>query len=128
LLIAAIFGSAQAFAQAPQPEAANVPSVAASSPAGASGTAQAEYKESEAANPQTMPTSKAVVSGATLQQSSQDGYAEAVRNVAGVSPANSKGSANDSINIRGIKLNLFSNYRLDGGLPITGVITVPVED
>src|SRR5258707_338956 len=48
--------------------------------------------------------------------------------VAGVAPANSKGSPNDSIYIRGIKLNLFSNYRLNGGLPIAGVITTPNED
>ena len=71
---------------------------------------------------------KAVVSGKALEEASQEGYAEAVRNVAGVAPANSKGSPNDSIYIRGIKLNLFSNYRLNGGLPIAGVITVPNED
>src|SRR5437016_14485990 len=71
---------------------------------------------------------KAVVSGKALEEASQEGYAEAVKNVAGVAPANSKGSPNDSIYIRGIKLNLFSNYRLNGGVPVAGVITMPNED
>jgi iron complex outermembrane receptor protein len=87
-----------------------------------------EYNKAELGNKQTLPMTKAVVSGKALEESSQDGYAEAVRNVAGVAPANSKGSPNDSIYIRGIKLNLFSNYRLNGGLPIAGVITLPNED
>jgi iron complex outermembrane receptor protein len=75
-----------------------------------------------------LPTTKQVVSRDVLDQNQQEGYAEAVKHVAGVAPANSKGSANDSIYIRGIKLNLFSNYRLNGGLPIAGVITMPNED
>jgi iron complex outermembrane receptor protein len=75
-----------------------------------------------------LPTTKQVVSRDVLEQNRQEGYAEAVKHVAGVAPANSKGSANDSIYIRGIKLNLFSNYRLNGGLPIAGVITMPNED
>ncbi len=75
-----------------------------------------------------LPMTKAVVSGRTLEESAQEGYSEAIKNVAGVAPANSKGSANDSVYIRGIKLNLFSNYRLNGGLPTAGVITVPTEN
>src|SRR5713226_9443204 len=62
------------------------------------------------------------------EQSAQEGYSEAVKDVAGVAPGNSKGTANDSIYIRGIKLNLFSNYRLNGGLPTAGVLTSPTED
>src|SRR5262249_39090303 len=58
----------------------------------------------------------------------QEGYSEAIKNVAGVQATNSAGSSNDSFAIRGIKLNLFSNYRLDGGLPVTGVITNPIEN
>ena len=87
-----------------------------------------EYNKEELANEQTLPMTKAVVSGKELEETVQEGYAEAVRNVAGVAPANSKGSPNDSIYIRGIKLNLFSNYRLNGGVPIAGVITSPNED
>src|SRR3989442_10737684 len=77
---------------------------------------------------QSLPTTKEVVSGKALTENEQEGYAEAVKNVAGVAPANSKGSPNDSIYIRGIKLNLFSNYRLNGGVPVAGVITMPNED
>lgn len=89
---------------------------------------QVEYNKQELGNASSLPMTKAVVSGAALEQSAQDGYSEAVKGVAGVSPANSKGSANDSINIRGIKLNLFSNYRINGGLPTAGVISTPTEN
>lgn len=89
---------------------------------------QTEYDKQELGNKQTLPMTKAVTSGATLEQASQEGYSEAIKGVAGVTPANSKGSANDSVTIRGIKLNLFSNYRINGGLPIAGVITVPNEN
>src|SRR5207253_10576100 len=58
----------------------------------------------------------------------QEGYSDAVKNVAGISPTNSAGTSNDAYLIRGIKLNLFANYRLDGGLPVTGVITNPTEN
>jgi iron complex outermembrane receptor protein len=90
--------------------------------------AQAEYDKPELGGQQSLPMTKAVTSGEKLEQASQEGYSEAIKGVAGVSPANSKGTANDSVNIRGIKLNLFSNYRLNGGLPTVGVITVPTED
>jgi iron complex outermembrane recepter protein len=87
-----------------------------------------EYNKEELGNEQTLPMTKAVVTGQVLEESVQEGYAEAIRNVAGVAPANSKGSPNDSVYIRGIKLNLFSNYRINGGVPIAGVITTPNED
>ncbi len=76
---------------------------------------------------QSLPMTREVASGAALAQS-QDGYSEAIKNVSGVMATNSSGSSNDSFAIRGIKLNLFSNYRLDGGLPVTGVITNPIEN
>jgi iron complex outermembrane receptor protein len=89
---------------------------------------QTEYDKPELGNQQSLPMTKAVTSGAELEQASQEGYSEAIQKVAGVTPANSKGTANDSVTIRGIKLNLFANYRINGGLPITGVITVPTEN
>ena len=76
---------------------------------------------------QALPVTKEVASGQALSQT-QEGYSEAIKNVAGVVATNSAGSSNDSFSIRGIKLNLFSNYRLDGGLPVTGVITNPIEN
>ncbi len=78
-------------------------------------------------NKQSLPMTKEVASGAALG-ATQEGYSEAVKNVAGVVATNSAGSSNDAFAIRGIKLNLFSNYRLDGGLPVTGVITNPTEN
>jgi iron complex outermembrane receptor protein len=89
---------------------------------------QTEYDLPELGNVQELPMTKAVVAGQALEQAAQEGYSEAIKNVAGVAPANSKGSPNDSVYIRGIKLNLFSNYRLNGGLATAGVITTPNED
>ncbi len=89
------------------------------------GERQEKEKEEEEA---ALPMTKAVVKGEALEDTKQEGYSEAIKNVAGVSPANSKGTPNDSVNIRGIKLNLYSNYRLNGGLSTAGVLTVPTED
>jgi len=87
-----------------------------------------EVAEEEEEKGAALPMTKAVVKGAALDDAKGEGYSEAIKNVAGVSPANSKGTANDSVNIRGIKLNLFSNYRLNGGLSTAGVLTVPTEN
>ena len=87
-----------------------------------------EYNKQELGNKQELPMTKEVVSGQALAQTSQDGYSEAVKTQAGVAPTNSAGSANDTFSIRGIKLNNFSNYRIDGGVPIAGVITNPTDD
>jgi iron complex outermembrane receptor protein len=82
----------------------------------------------ETAESSTMPMTKSVVSRENLDaQSPQDGY-EALKNVAGVTSSNSKGSVNDSLNVRGINANLFTSYRLNGGLPIATVIATPSED
>jgi iron complex outermembrane receptor protein len=91
-------------------------------------TSDEEEEEEEEEAEESLPMTKAVVKGAALEDTKQEGYSEAIKNVAGVSPANSKGTANDSVNIRGIKLNLFSNYRLNGGLSTAGVLTVPTEN
>ncbi len=81
---------------------------------------QSEYDIPELGNVQELRMTKSVVSGQALEQGAQEGYSEAIKGVAGVAPANSKGGPNDSIYIRGIKLNLFSNYRLNGGLATAG--------
>ncbi|MES2259511.1 MAG: TonB-dependent siderophore receptor [Pseudomonadota bacterium] len=76
-----------------------------------------------------LPMTKNVVTRAAMDaMDTQDGYADAIKNVAGVSSNNAKGSANDSVKIRGIQLNLFTDYRLNGGLPITGVMSFPTEN
>jgi iron complex outermembrane receptor protein len=72
---------------------------------------------------------KVVVSRKQIEEGSQqDGYGDAVKGVAGASSNNGAGSANDSIKFRGIQLGLYTNYRLNGGLAITNVITIPTED
>jgi len=88
----------------------------------------AQYNRQELGNNQDLPMTKEVVSGASLAQSAQDGYADAIKSQAGIAPTNSSGSTNDTVSIRGIKLNNFANYRIDGGVPIAGVITNPTED
>jgi len=86
-----------------------------------------EINRVELANQQSLPMTKEVASAAALQNA-QDGYSEAVKNQAGVAPASSKGSPSDTISIRGINLNPISNYRINGGLAVAGVMTVPTED
>ncbi|MGF6851471.1 TonB-dependent siderophore receptor [Paraburkholderia sp. CI3] len=78
-------------------------------------------------NKQSLPMTKEVMSSSALQ-GAQDGVTDAVKNQAGVAPTNSAGSPADAASIRGIKVNLFANYRLNGGLPIANVMTVPTED
>lgn len=72
---------------------------------------------------------KVVVSRKQIESGNeQEGYGDAVKNVAGVASNNAAGSANDSVKFRGIQLGLYTNYRLNGGLAITNVISIPTED
>jgi iron complex outermembrane receptor protein len=91
-------------------------------------TAQTEREVDQTAlgNKQSLPMTKEVVSAGALQNSQE--YSEAVKNQAGVAPSSSKGSPSDTISIRGINLNPISNYRINGGLAVAGVMTVPTED
>jgi TonB-dependent siderophore receptor len=86
-----------------------------------------EIDKAALATQQSLPMTKEVASAAALQNT-QDGYSDAVKNQAGVAPASSKGSPNDTIAIRGINLNPISNYRINGGLAVAGVMSVPTED
>jgi iron complex outermembrane recepter protein len=73
--------------------------------------------------------SKANVSQHTLQREGADSTTDAVKNVAGVTPANTKsGDFSDDIQIRGIHLNATSSYRLDGGLAIANNTWLPLMD
>ncbi|MBB5448096.1 MULTISPECIES: TonB-dependent siderophore receptor [unclassified Paraburkholderia] len=78
-------------------------------------------------NKQSLPMTKEVM-GAGALQTATEGVTDAVRNQAGVAPTNSSGSPADAASIRGIKVNLFANYRLNGGLPTANVMSVPAED
>jgi len=61
---------------------------------------------------------------ATLPVDSND----AVKSVAGAASPTSQGSANPALNLRGIQLNLYQNYRLNGGLSTTGIQSAPIEN
>ena len=88
----------------------------------------AQINKVELGNQQSLPMTKEVASAAALQNNAQDGYSEAVKNQAGVAPSSSKGSPSDTISIRGINVNPLSNFRLNGGLAVAGVSTIPTED
>lgn len=72
---------------------------------------------------------KVVVTRAEIDKGdTQAGYAEATKGVPGVANNGSQGTANDSVKFRGIQLGLYTNYRLNGGLAITNVISIPTEN
>jgi iron complex outermembrane receptor protein len=102
------------------------PQAVARVPAATAVTEQ-EIDKAALGNKQSLPMTKEVVSAGALQNA-QEGYSEAVKNQAGVAPSSSKGSPSDTISIRGINLNPISNYRINGGLAVAGVMTVPTED
>jgi iron complex outermembrane receptor protein len=78
---------------------------------------------------ETSTQTKVVVSREQIEAGDQqEGYGDAVKGVAGVASNNGAGSANASVKFRGIQLGLYTNYRLNGGLAITNVITVPTEN
>jgi TonB-dependent siderophore receptor len=75
-----------------------------------------------------MPITKQFISRSQLDVSiPQDGN-DAVKDVAGASSNTSQGAPNPALSIRGLQLNLYSNYRLNGGLPITGINSNPTEN
>lgn len=82
-----------------------------------------------AAEKETSTQTKVVVSREQIEAGDQqEGYGDAVKTVAGVASNNGAGSANASVKFRGIQLGLYTNYRLNGGLAITNVITIPTEN
>lgn len=75
-----------------------------------------------------VPTTKQLINRSALEQTLASDGSEAVKDVAGVSSSTSQGAANPATSIRGLQLNLYSNYRLNGGLPTTGIVSVPMEN
>jgi iron complex outermembrane receptor protein len=93
--------------------------------AAAAGEEQDKAVAAEGGSTQT----KVVVGRKQIEESSQqDGASDAVKGVPGAASNNGAGSANDSLKFRGIQLGLYTNYRLNGGLAIANVITIPTED
>ncbi|MDP9123286.1 MAG: TonB-dependent receptor plug domain-containing protein [Pseudomonadota bacterium] len=117
--------SAQSTAAAP-PEAAS-----ASAPAGSeAGPTRLVPEPAKVPKEESgLPLTKVVVDRKQIESGAeQEGYTEAVKNVPGAMNNNGKGNANDALRFRGLQLGLFSNYRINGGLAITNVVTVPTED
>ncbi len=79
-------------------------------------------------NVSALPLTITVVPHSAIEAMNPDDASDALKNVAGISSQNAKAAENASISIRGVKLNLFSSYRLNGGLPVAGVITTPKEN
>ena len=73
-----------------------------------------------------LPMTKAVITSNAIE--SADDGSDALKSVAGISSQAAKGAENSTVAVRGIALNPYSSYRLNGGLPIAGVITTPGED
>ncbi len=97
----------------------------AQGPANRDDAAQAQLGANEA---HTLPMTKSVISrGALDKENPQDGY-EALKSVAGVTSASAKGTISDNLNIRGIQLDTYSSYRLNGGVSLVNIIAIPSEN
>ncbi len=91
--------------------------------------AQAQTQGSASASEgAALPMSKSVVSRSALdKENPQDGY-EALKGVSGVTSASAKGTISDNLNVRGIQLDTYSSYRINGGLSLVNIIAIPSEN
>lgn len=72
---------------------------------------------------------KTTITGNELEASNAQNTYEAIKNVPGVTQADSSAAGtSDNLQIRGIKLASNTGYRLDGGLPIVNNIILSTED
>jgi iron complex outermembrane receptor protein len=69
-----------------------------------------------------------VISDALIQSQQAQGLLDALRNTAGVSPAQTSTTIYANIAIRGINVENRGNYRLNGTLPIVNLVDLPLED
>jgi iron complex outermembrane recepter protein len=124
-VVLAVLGLAAVLAQpAAAQSAASAEAAVPAPPIPENGTAVSVEVENDG-----LPLTKHVVGRRQIEEGAeQEGYGEAVKNVPGAVSNNGKGSANDAIRFRGLQLGLYSNYRLNGGLAITNVITIPTEN
>ncbi|MGZ5194056.1 MAG: TonB-dependent siderophore receptor [Ramlibacter sp.] len=124
-VVLAVLGLAGALAQsAAAQSAASAEAAAPAQPVPENGSAVSVQVDNDG-----LPLTKHVVGRKQIEEGAeQEGYGEAVKNVPGAMSNNGKGSANDAIRFRGLQLGLYSNYRLNGGLAITNVITIPTEN
>src|SRR5262249_49675239 len=74
------------------------------------------------------PLTVNVVPDALIQSQQAQGLLDALRNTAGISPAQISTVTYSNIAIRGINVENRSNYRLNGILPIVNLVDLPLED
>src|SRR5882757_10671688 len=69
-----------------------------------------------------------VIPKTLIEAQQAQGLLDALKNTAGVSPAQTSTTVYANIAIRGINVENRGNYRLDGTLPIINLIDLPLED
>lgn len=74
------------------------------------------------------PLTVAVIPDALIQSQQAQSLLEALRNTAGVSPAQLTTTVYSNLAIRGINVDNRGNYRLNGILPIVNLVDLPLED
>ncbi len=91
--------------------------------------AESEGESSTSAIERGGVVSKTTITSSAIAQSDSQNTFDAIKGVPGVANTDARpGSGADSLQIRGIKLNSVSSYRLEGGLPIVNSINLPLED
>ncbi len=74
------------------------------------------------------PLTVSVIPNALIQSHQAQGLLDALRNTAGVSPAQVSTTVYSNLAIRGINVDNRGNYRLNGILPIVNLVDLPLED
>lgn len=74
------------------------------------------------------PLTVNVIPAALIETQQSQGLLDALRNTAGVSPAQVTTTVYSNLAIRGINVENRSNYRLNGILPIVNLVDLPLED
>ncbi|RJG20899.1 TonB-dependent siderophore receptor [Massilia cavernae] len=69
-----------------------------------------------------------IIPRVVLEAQDAQGLFDALKNSAGVARAQTSGSVNDTLSIRGISVDARTNYRLNGSLPIINLIDLPLEN
>jgi iron complex outermembrane receptor protein len=74
------------------------------------------------------PFSVNIIPRLMLEVQDAQGVYDALKNSAGVARAQTSGTVNDTLAIRGIAVDARTNYRLNGSLPVINLIELPMEN
>src|SRR5262245_8205324 len=129
-LVAVISGEARAqSAEAAAPETATLEEIIVT--ADRKDTYSADYVQAgsfRGARQLDTPLTISVIPSTLISSQQAQGLLDALRNTAGVSPAQTSTTVYSNIAIRGINVENRGNYRLNGTLPIVNLIDLPLED